>query len=331
MRNTVKRISAALLAALLWVGTSTLYTAALSPSIPDGGMLVYSQDFDDWGDTDWQEAPPIALGMSRLTVEEDGVYSESDVLFALRDGRLYFDNYDAPGETPAHGGTRGTDAYYAFDMLGNEYMRDVVIGRYTMQYDICYTAAGSAGRYAAIITELGEDGRAYNSFHLRVSGRGNHQCHFYGLWKSYSFYDPATDLNPEASAADGSEGTPIIRKLLGTDAEVDTERMNFLNIPLTIRQQWDPEMGHSVWMKTADMADFVKISEPSIHADGPMYIGWEGYAVALKLGGAVEGYIDNLLLWCGDDSAPSAERDIYEVYHENSLNWSKIWKELYGG
>lgn len=315
---------------ILCLGLPAVPTHALEIKPPDEGMLIYSQDFDDWGNTDWQDAPPVALGMSRLTVAEDGVYSESDALFALRDGRLFFDNYDASNETVTHGGTRGADGYYAFDLLNNEYMMHAMWGNYTLQYDICYTNAENATRYAAIITELGENGRAYNTFHLRINGRGNHQCHFFSTWKNYSAYDPATDLNPMAIAADGSEGTPIVRKLLGESAAFDEEQMSFLNIPLTIRQVWDPEMGHSVWMKTADMTDFVKVAEPSIHADGPMYVGWEGYAVALKLGGAVEGYIDNILLWYGDGDAPSPERDHYAVYHENLLHWSEIWREIYG-
>ena len=330
MMKKIRRMTAALLAVLLWIVAATSHTAALSIKIPDEGMLIYSQDFDDWGDTDWQISPPIALGMRRLTVAEDRAYSESDALFALREGRLYFDNYDAPGETVTHGGTRGADAYYTIDPLSSEFMRMAWCGDYTLQYDLCYTNAESPSRYAVILTEYSEREQAYNSFHFRVNGRGNHQCYFYGAWKDYSFYDPATDLNPSADAADGSEGTPILRKLLGADAEVDMEKMNFLNIPLTIRQVWDPEMGHSVWMKTAEMVDFVKVAEPSIQADGPMYVGWEGYAVVFKIGGAVEGYIDNVLLWIGDEDTPSPKREPYAAYYERSLNWSNIWKELYG-
>lgn len=327
MMKHIKRLTA-LLCALLCIGAATLPTAAYSILLPPGGMLTFSQDFDDWGNTDWQDTPPVALGLYELNVREHGVYSEGDPRFSLGDGRLYFDN---------RGG--GGDAYLSFVQLNDEYTKSIVMGKYTLQYDLCYLAATHPAATAALITEFGCEAQCYNGFFLRADGRADHACHFYGSWKRFSHYDPEVDLDPTAPA-DGSAGTPLIRKLLGTDTigaylyrrfgtlpPQDPTKQYFLDIPVTIRLQWDPEMGHRVYMKTDEMTEFVKVSEPSIHADGSMYVGWEGFAVALKIFDGMAGYIDNIQMWIGWDDAPSAEHKKYAA-HQQSVkeDWDAYWK-----
>jgi len=290
-------------------------TAESSPEVsaPSAGLWVYSEDFNGYADTGLTTDISSILGWHKLTSAEHGVYSESDVAFAIRDGRLYFDNHDTAEDTYGDGTlTRGKDGYYAIDLLNDDYMRPVVTGKYTLQYDLEYTAAATVSRYAALITELSSDGQCYNSFHLRIGGLANHQCHFYGSWKTYSAYDPATDLNPAADDPTGAEGTPLVKKLLGLDLGETAEKQNFAGVKVTVRLQWDPEMGHHVYMKTADMAEFIKVSEPSRQADGPMYVGWDGWAVGLKIGGAVEGYLDNIRIWCGWGDEPSADGEWYQ-------------------
>lgn len=273
-------------------------------SSPADGLIVYREDFNGSADTENSEAALVAAGMKRLTVAEDGVYRETNAAFAMRGGRLYFDNITPAGS--------GDDGYYAITQLDDSYMRPIVSGKYTLQYDLEYTDAVNTERYAAIITELSEDGKHYNSFHLRIGGKANHQSHYYGLWKTYSAYDPATDLNPSAADPTGAEGTPLVKKLLGLDIAQVSEKMNFQNVKVTIRLCWDPEMGHHVYMKTDAMPEFVKVSEPSIMADGPMYLGWDGCSVALKLGAGVAGYIDNIHIWVGWGEEPTADARWYQ-------------------
>ncbi len=275
-------------------------------AVPAEGLLVYSEDFNGYSDTELSLGTPDALGWTKLTVAEDTAYSESDVAFALRDGRLYFDNYDTAGDTFGDGTlTRGQDAYFAIPLLNDRYMEPVVAGKYTLEYDLEYSGAANVSRYAVLITELSADRQCYNSFHLRIGGLANHQCRFYGSWKTYSAYDPATDLNPSADDPTGAEGAPLVKKLLGLELGEVAEKQNMAGVRVTIRLCWDPAMGHHVYMKTADMESFVKVSEPSVKADGIMYLGWRGYAVALKIGGAVDGYIDNIRIWTGWGNAPS--------------------------
>ena len=71
-------------------------------------------------------------------------------------------------------------------------------------------------------------------------------------------------------------------------------------------------MGHTCYMKTADMKDFIKVTEPSINADGPMYLGWEGYAVQFKIGATSDGYLDNICIWTGWGEKPAGTTVTYK-------------------
>lgn len=289
--------------------TTTTTTAAPEPEIqvPKEGLIVFYEDFNAYANNDKTEEVLKSLKWTRLSKEKDGVYSETDGEFAFVDGRLYYDNYD---QEKIEGDTRirGKDGYYQIDMLTDDYMKPVVTGKYTLQYDLEYIDSGNNSRYVVITTECSADGQCYNSYHFRIGGYGNNQCHFYGSWKTYDAFDPATDLYVASQATNAEEaatkGTPISFKLLGKYNDKTNEPKMFANVPVTIRQQWDPEMGHSCYMKTAEMKDFVKVSEPSVNADGPMYIGWDGWAVRFKFGTTIDGYMDNIIIWTGWGEKP---------------------------
>ena len=276
---------------------------------PAEGLIVYYEDFNSYANSTDTEAVLKALKWTRLTKEANGVYNETDGYFAFEDGRLYFDNYDTKEEkdaVTAAGGTNRTtkDGYYQIDLLNDEYMKPVVAGKYTLQYDVEYTDAGDNQRYALFVTECSPDGQCYNSFHFRIRGKADHQCHFYGSWKTFSAVDLVADVNPAADAADGSEGTPILQKLLGKDWATYGAEYNFTNVPVTIKLQWNPEEGHYVYMKKTSDADFIQVSAPSVNADGMMYIGWDGWSVQFKFGATIDGYMDNICLWTGWGEKP---------------------------
>ena len=297
--------------------TTTTTTAEPEPEvkIPAEGLIVFYEDFNSYANSTDTEAVLKALKWTKLTKEANGVYNETDGEFAIVDGRLYFDNWDAEGLPEGDTRVRGTDGYYQIDMLNDEYMMPVVMGKYTLQYDVEYVDSKNISRYAVIITECSADGQCYNSFHFRIGGYGNNQAHFYGSWKTYDAFDPATDLYVASTATDAetaaTKGTPISFKLLGKYYNKEDVHM-FANIPVTIRQRWNPEMGHSCFMKTNTMTDFVQVSEPSVNADGPMYIGWEGYAVQFKFGATIDGYMDNICIWTGWGEKPAGTAVTYK-------------------
>jgi hypothetical protein len=69
----------------------------------------------------------------------------------------------------------------------------------------------------------------------------------------------------------------------------------------------------TVWMKLASDAEFTKISVSSAGTDGAYYfgnyeysddIGANGGALALKVGAAINGFVDNIMLWTGHGDVP---------------------------
>ena len=297
--------------------TTTTTTEPPAPAVEElkDGLIVFYEDFNSYANSTDTEAVLKAIKWTKLTKEANGVYNETDGEFNIVDGRLYYDNYDKDPLPEGDTRVRGKDGYYQIDMLNDDYMKPVVMGKYTLQYDLEYVDSLSISRYAVIITECSADGQCYNSFHFRIGGYGNNQCHFYGSWKTYDAFDPATDLYVASTATDAetaaTKGTPISFKLLGKYYNKEDVHM-FANIPVTIRQRWDPEMGHSCYMKTADMKDFVQVSEPSVNADGPMYIGWDGWAVQFKFGATIDGYIDNIIIWTGHGDQPAGKTITYK-------------------
>ena len=274
--------------------------------VPAEGLLVFEEDFNGYADTELTADISSILAWTKLAAGVNGMDSESDVAFAIRGGRLYFDNYDTAEDTFGGGRlSRGKDSYYTIDLLNDDYMKAVVMLRYTLEYDLEYTNAADADGYAALITEISADRQCYTGFFFRINGTAQHRCYFYGSWKAFSVYDPATDMNPAADDPTGAEGTPLVKKLLGLELADVAAKQNFAGVRVTIRLQWDPEWGHRVYMKTADMASFIQVSDPTFLDDGPMYIGWKGYAVGLKIGGAVEGYLDRIRIWTGWSDSPS--------------------------
>ena len=298
--------------------TTTTTTTAAEPEVkaPAEGLIVFYEDFNSYANNTDTEAVLKALNWTKLTKEANGVYNETDGEFNFVDGRLYYDNYDAEALPEGDTRVRGKDGYYAFNVLNDEYMKPVVAGKYTLQYDLEYIDSASNSRYAVIVTECSPDGQCYNSFHFRIGGYGNNQCHFYGSWKTYDAFDPATDAYVASQATTAEEaatkGTPISFKLLGKYNDKTNDPQMFKNVKVTIRQQWNPEMGHTCWMKTADMKDFVKVSEPSVNADGPMYLGWDGWAVQFKFGAQIDGYMDNIIIWTGWGEKPAGTAVTYK-------------------
>ena len=112
--------------------TTEATTAAPEVEAVKDGLIVFYEDFNSYANTDVTEDALKAIKWTKLFKEANGVYSESDAEFAIVDGRLYWDNWDAvavEGDTRV----RGKDSYYKIDMLSTEYMTPIVAGKYTLQ------------------------------------------------------------------------------------------------------------------------------------------------------------------------------------------------------
>ena len=264
------------------------------------GMMLYYEDFSKYGDVDSLDATMAALGWKIQTVDDDYAYSDWTSGLAIVNGQLVVTNYDSAA------GFKGSDSYAL--MLGEDYMKDIAeYGDYTLQYDVTYTDASNYKRYICLLTDYYGD--TYNSYHFRVGGYANNQGHVFGQWVTYDVVDPAQDLSAKLTACDPEKGTTIAYKLLGIDTEIKDAAAieNFRNVTVTIRIQHDNDLGNIIYMKTADMADFVCVSMPSADADGA--VEWDNLVgapgLAFKVGGAVNGTVDNIAMWAGFGDMPA--------------------------
>ena len=306
--------------------TTEATTTTEAPSVdiepaPEG-LIVYYQDFNGIADsTDEANSNKIleTLGWKRLVKEADGVYNEGDAYFFVEGGRLLVRNY-YPGDenkdkVGPNGAPLGKDGYYKLTALTDDIMKRVVVGKYTLQYDVEYIETGSDyARYLTFVTELSADGQCYNSFHFRNGGYANNQCHFYGSWYTYDVFKTETDAFC-ASQKDNdypNSSHSICWKLLGKDIEKPVNA--FSGVPVTIRVQHDPDVGQTVYMKLSTSKDFIRVSAPDDTAAGAVYWNaWdEGYSIALKLGGKQNGYIDNVCIWTGFGEQPAGKEATFK-------------------
>ena len=264
------------------------------------GMMLYYEDFSKYGDIEDNAAALEALGWVIQTKDEDYAYSDWTASVAIKDGKLNVTNYDAAA------GFKGKDSYAL--MLGEDYMKPIAAyGDYTLQYDVTYTDANNYKRYICLLTDYYGD--TYNSYHFRIGGYANNQGHVFGQWVTYDEVNPDVDLSAKLTANDPAQGTTIAMKLLGIDTPIkdDAAIENFRNVTVTIRIQHDADLGNIIYMKTADMADFICVSMPTETAEGS--VEWDNVegspGLAFKVGGAINGTMDNVALWAGLGEMPA--------------------------
>ncbi len=263
------------------------------------GMMLYYEDFSSYGEITDHDATVEALGWIIQTMADDYAYSDWTAGLSIENGALMVNNY-RPEE-----GFKGTDSYAL--MLNEEYMEHInEYGDYTLQYDVTYFDASNYKRYICLLTDYYGD--TYNSYHFRIGGYGNNQGHIYDQWVTYDVQDPAQDQAANPTANDPAKGTTIAYRLLGIDTPIkdDTAIENFRGVTVTIRIQHDRDLGNIIYMKTADMENFVCVSMPRTDATGA--VDWENITgvggLAFKVGAAINGTMDNIAMWAGLGEMP---------------------------
>lgn len=264
------------------VGTTAGTTVLPEPPAPEPtpvdptavGTLLYREDFEGYGTTATSRATVEALGW-KILGKVDGAYSDNTASYTIvSDGsnaRLKILNYAS--------GLSAKDSYV--EILPS-YLFSYLAGRsYTYQYDITYTDASNADRYLALVSSFGGD-RYYNTFHLRNSGKFNNECHVNGEWKKF------------ADAGDA-------RSALGVTGD------SIKDVTVTLRYVVDWSTGCKIYARVKG-GDWVLLSQLSASANGASL--WSaatgGRALVLKVGGAQNGYIDNVTVWSGTTEAPTA-------------------------
>ncbi len=252
------------------------------------GQVVYSQDFNyNYTNSDSNNVLYM-IGWTQHTVA-DGAYKEAAATFSLKNNALYFTN-NKSGRT---------DGYWRINALHGDTAIALFETLYTLQYDITYTSASNAARFAGFMTEYSEDGKYYNSCVVRNGGYGNNQSHYNGSWLDYEAMD-GTNLYAKVESDIDTDYTTIYNKLKGNPLEAPISGV-LGNQKLTVRVVCDPDNGQTMYVKTAAMDNFVKVSQTS--PDGaatPYWKTWQGTSIAFKIGARVDGIIDNVTVTVGD-------------------------------
>lgn len=275
-------------------------TEPVKPDVTDG-MMIYYEDFTKYGDVEGTDAVIEALGWRILSKDADLAPSDWTASLEIKNGGLVVRNYSEDGSF------KGTDGYAM--VLDDGYMdRALRHGTYTLQYDVTYESAVNHKRYLNFVTEF--DGESYNSFHFRIGGYGNNQIYYFEKWYTYDSLNE-DDLSAAVKET-GNGASTIAYKLLGRSETLsDDHKDMFSGITVTVRVIRGAERA-DILMKTADMADFVRISRYSDEGDAYGYEDdLEGKAVCFKTGGAVNGRIENVALWTGDGDMPADKTITY--------------------
>jgi len=269
-------------------------TEAPKTEITDG-MMLYYEDFSSYEDMAGAIRIASKLGWKILYTGIDGAHGEWTADLAIKDGKLVVNNY-WPEQNKS-----GDDGY--IEMLDNDYMKRVwEHGTYTLQYDVTYTGAANYKRYINIITEYSAN--TYNSFHFRIAGYGNNQIRYQNQWYTYDIKDTQDLFAAQKTTGDGL--TTIAYKLLGNEAALNEEAAidTFKDITVTIRIVRSKTFV-AVYMKTAEMTDFVQVSVSSSESEGSKFMtSNEGCSVVFKTGGGINGYVDNIAIWTGSGEMP---------------------------
>ena len=271
--------------------------------LPEDGTMIYYEDFSSYGDVSETMATVKALGWKLLN-KSDGAPSDWTASLAIKDGALVVDNYWETEDATDN------DSYVL--MLDDAYMdRALKTGSYTLQYDVTYTSSRNFKRYIVIITEYDSEG--YNSYHFRIAGYGNSQVHYQDTWFTYDHNDEGVDLYA-ARKNTNEKGTTIAYKLLGIEGEIDNNENidNFKDVTVTIRIVRENGLP-TIYMKTAEMAEFIKVSQPSANGNAQnVYQLLKGKAVCLKPGNGIVGTVDNIAIWTGTGEMPADHTVTYE-------------------
>lgn len=246
--------------------------------------IVYYEEFN-YENTTGNDAVAKLLGWKILSSAEKTSVAGNTASYSITDGRLYIENNKS----------NAADSYIM--VLDDSRMSGTWMHDYTVQFDVTLTSAGNSSRYIALLTDYKEDTKGYyNSFHLRINGTANNQARHSGDWLTYdapgAFY---------AADADDTDGTATIaKKLLGKD--YDGSQV-LKNISLTIRVVNEVyDVGPRVYVRNnTSGGDFVLVSlaDPEGSEVHGLWHNIGGKAIVLKAGGAINGYVDNILVYKG--------------------------------
>ncbi len=258
---------------------------AIDPTVE--GTMWYYEDFEGYEPVSNSAAAAKALGWS-YNMSSDAQYATNTAAYSIVDqnGSRQFYIKNNTGSSKDSFITVLSDRRFTYLHQLN----------YTYQYDLTYADAANGSRYIAMVSEY--NGSAYyNSCHIRNSGYGNNEVYDHGTWKAYDY------------GITSKGGDSIAATLLGETAG----KNNLLKgISLSIRYAVNWERGNQIYIRvnTEGYPGSGKWTLVSHH--DPEKTGRDcldplrgGAALAIKTGGPQNGYIDNIVVWCGNGEEPT--------------------------
>ena len=305
----------------------------------DNGTMVYYEDFSTYGDTTTTNQTLQALranGVWELDDKTTPYYttsvpyaSTSTSLYSIKNNQLVIKGYkDENGDL-----INGQDTYLIIQ--DEKFLWELNGIDYTIQYDISYDSFSNVSRFISLLWNY--YGNSYNSFQLNVNGTGNLQTHTNGKWYAMDVYEPEKDLCSNALdgkvTASGYKGTSIANKLLGIDLKGNFSLEIFKNINVTVRLRIGANGDTSVYLRTNGndcvSDDFVKVAE--YNQNSPLgnqlnahVAKCNGGSLCLKTGAAINGTVDNIMVFVGHGEEPAKKTITYVPTQMPEIDWAKF-------
>jgi len=266
------------------------------PDAPADGTLVYFEDFE--GKRAVENA--ALAGSLKWKLLEKSNFGKTDFSATISlkkhtDGKaLCFINCPPDVKSPSEGYVE----ILSGDKFGYVQDRD-----YTLQFDMQLSNAEENG-YFSLLTDF--NGSYYRAFDLYNSGTGKHRIYLGARW-----YDLEHSSYSEAYAADtGSKSEKTIAyRLLGKYYSGEDV---LCDVPLSLRYVNEHGKGVSVYLRVNDpqlspnAGEWILVSQTAKEAAGFKHLDHvmgDG-SIVLKIGGAQNGYIDNIAIWLGTGEEP---------------------------
>ncbi len=252
------------------------------------GTLWYYEDFEKYelsGDSTYT-ANALGWDYDRTT---DATIRTNTAQYHIadKDGsrQLYIKNYDGAKDAKDSFITILSDRQFSYLHKLN----------YTYQYDLTYDTSYEKTRYIVLVSEYnGSD--YYNSAHVRSGGYANHECKTGEEWRQYDSTIPSSGSKSLAS------------RLLGKSVEKNALK----DISISIRYVVNWQDGHNVYVRVntegyPGTGVWTQIGKYDAGGNAVECLDPErgGAAMAFKVGGRQNGYIDNIMIWCGNGDEPT--------------------------
>jgi len=289
----------------------------------DAGTMIFHEDFEGYSTTTTNTDTFTALKNGNggvWTLDSTGSPYYESAYTTNTNNKYTIEN----GQLNIVGKGASNDAYLV--IADETTLWELQNTQYTIQYDIEYSDyAYNAKRYIALMWEY--CGSHYSSFFVRVNGSGNYQMRRgANAWLEMESYDVNDLYAGSVDKTDTEDGTSIINKLYGIDmgGVEDTNRM--LNTSLTVRIQIDTDGSAAIFVRANSETcqgsnrlsdDFVQVSRFKANATNSAYLNasnaFLGGALCLKVGGPINGYMDNIMVYTGHGDVPTNTTVSYEA------------------